>query len=64
MPVVMGLCEGYFPMYAYDSESGTCKEFIYGGCGGNDNRFSSLELCMEACAAEPVVDPETPASGN
>ena len=29
-----GPCEGYFPRYYYDQDTGKCKEFIWGGCGG------------------------------
>ena len=35
-----GQCRAYFA-YTYwyhDAESGECKEFIYGGCGGNKNQ--------------------------
>ncbi|VDN20225.1 unnamed protein product [Dibothriocephalus latus] len=39
----------YFRMYGYNSTSGHCEQFIYGGCGGNDNRFESLEECKDKC---------------
>ena len=26
-----------------------CAEFIYGGCGGNANRFASALACIDAC---------------
>ncbi|KAL1419903.1 hypothetical protein MTO96_004654 [Rhipicephalus appendiculatus] len=29
--------------------SGTCRNFIYGGCQGNENRFSSREECLQTC---------------
>ena len=27
-------------------------EFVWGGCGGNRNRFSSMNECEERCATE------------
>lgn len=42
-------CRGYFPMYYYDPKTQTCKEFIYGGCGGNNNRYDTEEECLEYC---------------
>ena len=44
-----GLCKGFFPSYFHNYTSGRCEEFIYGGCGGNDNRFSTLEECQQEC---------------
>jgi len=44
-----GPCRAAFQKFHFDSESGTCKEFIYGGCDGNDNRFDSIEECHKAC---------------
>ena len=29
----------------FDPQSGQCNEFLYGGCGGNQNNFESLEEC-------------------
>ena len=29
--------------------SGVCEEFIYGGCGGNENNFETLEECNQQC---------------
>ena len=32
-------CRAYLgPVWYHDAESGECKEFIYGGCGGNKNK--------------------------
>ncbi|KAK7108469.1 hypothetical protein V1264_016205 [Littorina saxatilis] len=45
-----GLCKAYFPSWYYDTNSRTCKEFVYGGCGGNDNRFTTKKLCKKACS--------------
>ncbi|XP_032307325.1 male accessory gland serine protease inhibitor-like [Drosophila ananassae] len=42
-------CEAYFPNYSYDSAKKECVFFVYGGCGGNENRFVSKEACEEKC---------------
>ena len=44
-----GLCLAYFPSYFYNSTSRMCEMFVYGGCGGNENRFSTIEDCQAAC---------------
>ena len=44
-----GLCKAYMPHMFFNSTSGTCERFIYGGCGGNANRFTSFISCMEEC---------------
>ncbi|XP_013413857.1 putative Kunitz-type serine protease inhibitor [Lingula anatina] len=49
-PKVVGHCRGYYTKYYFNSESNTCEEFIYGGCGGNGNNFGSLQDCQSACA--------------
>ncbi|MGB1104421.1 MAG: BPTI/Kunitz domain-containing protein [Crocinitomicaceae bacterium] len=42
-----GPCEAYIPKYYYDSASGECKEFIWGGCDGTVP-FDTMEEC-ESC---------------
>ncbi|XP_054715693.1 papilin-like [Uloborus diversus] len=44
-----GPCLGYFLMWYYDSNEGSCRTFVYGGCHGNDNRFTSLQNCEAKC---------------
>ena len=43
------MCNAYMPRYYYDYTSKQCKEFIYGGCGGNGNRFATKEECEKRC---------------
>jgi len=39
-------------MYGYNTDTGRCERFLWGGCGGNDNRFESLEACLNVCDPE------------
>ncbi|CAC5387015.1 unnamed protein product [Mytilus coruscus] len=38
--------------YYFNQETGSCEEFIYGGCRGNRNNFFSLDRCRRACEQE------------
>nr|P82968.1 RecName: Full=Four-domain proteases inhibitor; AltName: Full=McaPI [Melithaea caledonica] len=49
---VVGPCRGAFRRYYFDSVSGKCEEFVYGGCGGNDNNFKTLDACQKRCMEE------------
>ncbi|XP_077551055.1 papilin-like isoform X2 [Haemaphysalis longicornis] len=51
-----GMCAGYFPRYYFDKVSRTCKQFVYGGCGGNRNNYHTVQECMASCA--PTTDYE------
>ncbi|WP_407809536.1 BPTI/Kunitz-type proteinase inhibitor domain-containing protein, partial [Staphylococcus aureus] len=44
-----GPCRAYIPMYYYDSETGECQKFVYGGCDGNENKFFTEEECRRTC---------------
>merc|ERR1712226_3937 len=55
LPPSVGSCRAAFRKYYYDGESKTCKEFIYGGCEGNENRFETIEECTETCHPIRIV---------
>jgi len=35
--------------YYYDPELGDCRQFVYGGCHGNANRFLTYSDCETTC---------------
>ena len=45
-----GKCAGSTPGFYYDYPSDTCRPFRYGPCHG-PVRFTSRELCEQACVA-------------
>lgn len=49
VPYETGPCRGYFQKWYYNPSLRGCQEFVYGGCRGNGNRFSSLEECERIC---------------
>lgn len=44
-----GPCQHNQIRWYYDRRDGGCKEFIYGGCNGNENRFESQQQCETNC---------------
>lgn len=52
-----GSCKAFFQNYYYDSTVGQCRQFVYGGCQGNENNFLTLEDCQKACPSrsKPVM---------
>ncbi|BFZ20771.1 hypothetical protein BsWGS_23810 [Bradybaena similaris] len=51
LPKAPGNCFAYNESYIFNTVKGACEKFIYGGCGGNENRFATIEECQAACAA-------------
>ncbi|XP_077010507.1 tissue factor pathway inhibitor isoform X2 [Tamandua tetradactyla] len=51
-----GPCRALMKRFFFNIQTQQCEEFIYGGCGGNQNRFVSLEECKEKC----LTDTELP----
>ncbi|XP_042299854.1 papilin-like, partial [Sceloporus undulatus] len=49
LPKVVGPCEAVFPRWFFNWETQKCEGFNYGGCGGNENNFKTLEECTLAC---------------
>ncbi|XP_069402428.1 trophoblast Kunitz domain protein 1-like [Ovis canadensis] len=48
-PKFVGVCNGSMTRYFYNAQTGHCEMFVYGGCGGNENNFQTLEECMKTC---------------
>lgn len=48
-PSVTGPCEAAFASWYHDANTGICRPFTYGGCGGNANRYDSRADCQKAC---------------
>ncbi|XP_025103997.1 amyloid-beta A4 protein-like [Pomacea canaliculata] len=49
LPPMTGMCRGYFLKFHFDPIKRLCTKFVYGGCGGNANRFNSEEECKKRC---------------
>lgn len=48
-PYDSGPCHNMENRWYYDRSDGVCKEFIYGGCEGNENRFKTRHECETKC---------------
>uniref|UniRef100_A0A224YCZ4 Monolaris n=1 Tax=Rhipicephalus zambeziensis TaxID=60191 RepID=A0A224YCZ4_9ACAR len=48
-PRVTGTCRNYVVAWYFDNTRNYCKIFLYGGCGGNENKFSSEIRCQQMC---------------
>ncbi len=53
--VDVGPCNAALARFYFDVTNGACREFVYGGCGGNSNRFNTLEECEYACVGSIIV---------
>ncbi|VDM26369.1 unnamed protein product, partial [Hydatigera taeniaeformis] len=49
LPLESGPCMAYFKVWGFNSATGQCENFVYGGCGGNGNRFDEKEECERVC---------------
>ncbi|XP_060598565.1 actinia tenebrosa protease inhibitors-like [Ruditapes philippinarum] len=49
-PPQTGRCMAMIPRYYFDQQSGLCYEFMYGGCGANENNFRTEADCLTACS--------------
>jgi len=53
-PFDRGICDDV--VNAFAMVDGECQAVVYGGCGGNDNRFRTLEECLATCEGRPSVN--------
>lgn len=44
-----GPCKAKMRRYFFNSETGQCEMFAYGGCRGNANNFGTLVECQRTC---------------
>ncbi|KAL3863617.1 hypothetical protein ACJMK2_005367 [Sinanodonta woodiana] len=51
-PKEVGPCKGIIKRYYFKKETGKCKSFNFGGCGGNDNNFTSRSACRKRCGVK------------
>ncbi|XP_070378510.1 papilin-like isoform X2 [Dermacentor albipictus] len=51
-----GPCRASITRYYFDTRTGTCEEFTYGGCEGNLNNFETVEECKASCAPQTVYE--------
>lgn len=49
LPKYTGMCRAAVPRVYFNSETGTCEDFIYGGCDANENNFGNRKDCEDAC---------------
>ncbi|BHF79389.1 zinc-containing alcohol dehydrogenase [Sparganum proliferum] len=59
IPIKKGRCRASLERYGYNSETGKCKKFIFGGCDGNENNFHSKKECEMAsrqCSSNEIPD--------
>lgn len=52
LPVEVGPCDAAIPRFYFNPETGICERFVYGGCGGNENNFATLQQCNDACSIQ------------
>merc|ERR1712066_868289 len=48
-PRKTGRCRARFDRFYYNSKTGDCEAFTYGGCEGNGNNFQTIQLCRQKC---------------
>ena len=49
LPDDHGPCSDSVAKWFYDSRDGVCKQFLFGGCQGNQNQFSTRDECELRC---------------
>ena len=54
LPPDYGRCRHATKAWYFDIDSQECKQFIYGGCGGNANRFLQKDECNMLCKSVVV----------
>ena len=64
LPRETGFCRAAFTRYYYNTSTGNCESFIWGGCGGNANNFNTLDECKKACMRKYIQLISRPATAR
>ncbi|XP_057595682.1 collagen alpha-4(VI) chain-like [Hippopotamus amphibius kiboko] len=51
---VEGECQDYVLKWSFNEKEQACRQFWYGSCGGNANRFETKEECEARCVPVPL----------
>uniref|UniRef100_A0A673C4F5 BPTI/Kunitz inhibitor domain-containing protein n=1 Tax=Sphaeramia orbicularis TaxID=375764 RepID=A0A673C4F5_9TELE len=51
----VGPCRAAFQRWYFNSLTGRCQRFIYGGCKGNKNNYENEESCRSMCTGQRYV---------
>ncbi|KAK9395081.1 TFPI2: Tissue factor pathway inhibitor, partial [Crotalus adamanteus] len=54
----VGRCSGTYPRFYYNTAIKNCEEFVYSGCGGNENNFLNWFQCRAACQNSIILPPK------
>ncbi|XP_048875119.1 collagen alpha-1(VII) chain isoform X1 [Brienomyrus brachyistius] len=60
-PMCEGSCTEYRLLWYHHAGSGECRPFVYGGCGGTRNRFSTKLECEKRCGGVEMTTGQEPA---
>lgn len=50
-----GPCDNTNERYFFNSTSGQCENFNYGGCHGNENKFYFWANCFLQCDSKSII---------
>ncbi|XP_035896391.1 papilin isoform X2 [Anopheles stephensi] len=63
LPAEIGECQNYTAHWYFDTKEERCRQFYYGGCGGNGNNFVDEQSCISRCIDETPKPVETAKPG-
>ena len=63
LPGERGPCAAFIPRWRYDTALGACRLFVYGGCGGNANNFTTRDACEARCEEPEPTCEQAPSYG-